>query len=115
MGKSRNPAGVYDQRIPGEEMTRKELIQLLAQAEGITLKAAELAVSGAFESITQTLLRSGRIEIRGFGSFKMKSYQAYQGRNPVSGEAIKVKPKKLPFFKVGKELRQRVNTGNEDR
>ena len=89
-------------------MTRNELIQLLAKAEGITLKAAELAVSRAFESITQTLLGSGRIEIRGFGSFKIKNYQAYQGRNPVSGEAVEVKPKKLPFFKVGKELKGRV-------
>ena len=96
-------------------MTKSELIELLAKAEGVTVKAAELAVKGTFEAMSQTLTGSGRVEIRGFGSFKVKSYESYTGRNPVSGEAVEVKPKRLPYFKVGKELRQRVNDGNEDR
>lgn len=57
------------------------------------------------------LNNEGRIEIRGFGSFVVKEYKAYTGRNPKTGETIQVKDKKLPFFKVGKELRERVDNG----
>jgi integration host factor subunit beta len=95
-------------------MTKSELIEALARAEGIAVKAAELAVNGTFENMTQALARSGRVEVRGFGSFKVKSYEGYDGRNPVSREVVEVKPKRLPFFKVGKELRQRVNGGKKD-
>jgi integration host factor subunit beta len=62
-----------------------------------------------FDSMTQELVKGGRIEIRGFGSFVVKDYKSYTGRNPKTGEAIEVKTKKLPFFKVGKELRERVD------
>jgi integration host factor subunit beta len=61
--------------------------------------------------MTKAMVRGDRVEIRGFGSFKIKSYGAYEGRNPKTGEIIKVKPKKLPFFKVGKELKERVEQG----
>ena len=87
-------------------MTRRELIAAVAAAEGITIKEAELA-----GSIEQALTRENRVEIRGFGSFKVKSYRSYQGRNPKTGEIIQVKDKKLPFFKVGKELKERANSG----
>ena len=56
-----------------------------------------------------SLRRGERIEIRGFGSFEIRSYRAYEGRNPRTGTAVSVKPKRLPFFKVGKELKERVN------
>jgi integration host factor subunit beta len=70
-------------------MTKSELIEVLAKAEGIALKAAEFAVRGTFESMTQALTRSGRVDIRGFGSFKVKNYEGYHGRNPKTGGVIK--------------------------
>jgi integration host factor subunit beta len=94
-------------------MTKSELIEALAKAEGITLKAAEIAVNVTFQSMEQALVRSDRLEIRGFGSFKVKEYEGYKGRNPKTGALIEVSSKKLPFFKVGKELKERVN-GEED-
>lgn len=90
-------------------MTKSQLIEALARAEGITLKAAELAVNVTFDSMEMALTDEDRVEIRGFGSFKVKSYDGYKGRNPKTGELIKVSPKKLPFFKVGKELKERVD------
>lgn len=95
-------------------MTKSQLIEALAKAEGITLKAAETAVNITFQSMEQALIRSDRLEIRGFGSFKVKQYEGYKGRNPKTGELIEVKFKKLPFFKVGKELRERVNNAREN-
>ena len=92
-------------------MTRRELIAAVAAAEGITVKEAELAVKTVFSSIEQALISEDRVEIRGLGSFKVKSYGRYQGRNPKTGDIIQVKDKKLPFFKVGKELKERVNSG----
>ena len=94
-------------------MTKSELIETLAKAEGITLKAAETAVNVTYLSMEQALIRSDRLEIRGFGSFKVKSYDGYKGRNPKTGELIEVDSKKLPFFKVGKELKERVNGAKE--
>lgn len=90
-------------------MTKSMLIESLARAEGITLKAAELAVNVTFESMEKALIQEDRVEIRGFGSFKVKSYDGYKGRNPKTGELIEVRPKRLPFFKVGKELKERVD------
>jgi integration host factor subunit beta len=92
-------------------MTKSELIEALAKAEGITLKSAETAVNVTFQSMEQALVRSDRLEIRGFGSFKVKDYEGYKGRNPKTGALIEVASKKLPFFKVGKELKERVNGG----
>lgn len=92
-------------------MTKSELIEALAKAEGITLKSAEIAVNVTFQSMEQALVRSDRLEIRGFGSFKVKDYEGYKGRNPKTGALIEVASKKLPFFKVGKELKERVNGG----
>ena len=62
-----------------------------------------------FDGFTKTLKEGGRIEIRGFGSFTVRNYRAYTGRNPKTGKQVKVGTKKLPFFKVGKELKARVN------
>ena len=90
-------------------MTKSELIEALAKAEGITLKSAETAVNVTFQSMEQSLVNSDRLEIRGFGSFKVKEYEGYKGRNPKTGALIEVSSKKLPFFKVGKELKERVN------
>ena len=75
---------------------------------------AELIVNCIFDSMEQSLKQGERIEIRGFGSFEIRNYKAYEGRNPRTGETVQVKPKRLAFFKVGKELRERVNNGRQD-
>lgn len=91
-------------------MNKSELVEALANAKDLTYKKSEEIVNLIFDSMTETLANGDRIEIRGFGSFVVKDYKAYMGRNPKTGEVIEVKPKKLPFFKVGKELRERVNS-----
>jgi integration host factor subunit beta len=90
-------------------MNKSELVEALANENGLTYKKAEEIVNLLFDSMAETLSDGGRIEIRGFGSFVVKDYKSYMGRNPKTGEMIKVRPKRLPFFKVGKELRERVN------
>jgi integration host factor subunit beta len=70
---------------------------------------AETVVNTIFDSMIEALMRDDRIEIRGFGSFVNRLYDAYQGRNPRTGEVINVEQKKLPFFKVGKELKEDLN------
>lgn len=91
-------------------MNKSELVEALANEKDLTYKRSEEIVNLIFDSMTDTLAGGGRIEIRGFGSFVVKDYKAYMGRNPKTGEIIEVKPKRLPFFKVGKELRERVNS-----
>lgn len=92
-------------------MNKSELVEELASRKNLTYKRSEEIVNIVFDSMTEELSRGGRIEIRGFGSFMVKDYRAYMGRNPKTGEVIQVHPKRLPFFKVGKELRERVNLG----
>lgn len=89
-------------------MNKSGLIEMLAEKRGISYKKAEEIVNTIFDSMTEAMLSGDRIEIRGFGSFVINEYKAYTGRNPKTGESIAVKPKKLPFFKVGKELKERV-------
>lgn len=91
-------------------MNKSELVEALASENGLTYKRAEEIINLIFDSMAVTLSDGGRIEIRGFGSFVVKDYKSYMGRNPKTGEMIKVRPKRLPFFKVGKELRERVNS-----
>ncbi|MBW1982039.1 MAG: integration host factor subunit beta [Deltaproteobacteria bacterium] len=90
-------------------MNKSQLIERLAKKEGLTVKNGAAVVNVVFESMSEALARGDRVEIRGFGSFKVKDYGSYQGRNPKTGEIIKVKEKKLPYFKVGKELKERVD------
>ena len=89
-------------------MNKSEMIETLAEKRGLSVKKAEEIVSTIFDAMTGALLAGERIEIRGFGSFVVNDYKAYTGRNPKTGESIAVKPKKLPFFKVGKELKSRI-------
>ena len=91
-------------------MNKSQLIEALAKHENLTLKKAEMAVNAIFENMVSALLENERIEIRGFGSFKVKSYNGYKGRNPKTGDIIEVVDKKLPFFKVGKELGELVDS-----
>ena len=90
-------------------MTRQELIDQLALKNGLTKKNAKLAVETIFKTMSESLAAGGRIEIRGFGSFKIKSYGGFTGRNPKTGEKVKVKPKKLPSFRASKSLKQNVD------
>ncbi len=90
-------------------MNKSQLVEALAKAENLPLKKAEEVVNTVFGDMETSLIRGERVEIRGFGSFKVKYYDGYKGRNPKTGEVIDVAPKKLPFFKVGKELRERVD------
>jgi integration host factor subunit beta len=94
--------------IKHRAMNKSELIDRLAAKKSLSFKKAEEVVNAVFASMTDALLSGDRIEIRGLGSFVVKEYEAYIGRNPKTGETIPVKAKKLPFFKVGKELREKV-------
>ena len=90
-------------------MNKSDLSEALSKELGITLKKAEEVVNTLFNDMTKALASGDRVEIRGFGSFKVRKYKGYKGRNPKTGEMIKVKPKKLPYFKCGKELKERVD------
>jgi len=90
-------------------MNKSELIEALSKKEGLTEKKAIEVINLLFKGFTEELQNGGRIEIRGFGSFVVRNYDAYTGRNPKTGKNIKVSPKRLPFFKVGKELKERVD------
>ena len=89
-------------------MNKSELIEQLSVKKDISNKRAEDVINIIFSSLTEAMVAGERIEIRGLGSFMIKEYDTYTGRNPKTGEPIKVRPKKLPFFKVGKELKERV-------
>ena len=92
-------------------MTKSELIDAVARRTKLTKSRAEHGVNCIFDSMTASLERGEGIEIRGFGSFKVKDYKGYNGRNPKTGQTVWVPPKRLPFFKVGKELQKMVNDG----
>jgi integration host factor subunit beta len=91
-------------------MNKSELIEALAQDIGLPHREAAAITNTVIDTMTEALARGESIEIRGFGSFVIKHYGSYEGRNPKTGKKIKVSPKKLPFFKVGKDLREQVNT-----
>ena len=92
-------------------MTKSELIEAVAVRSNITKSRAELVVNCIFDAMTAALERNEGIEIRGYGSFTVRKYHAYDGRNPRTGKAVSVPEKRLPFFKVGKELKALVNRG----
>ena len=90
-------------------MNKSDLISELAGKNNLTEKQATDIVNLMFDGFTNELKNGGRIEIRDFGSFTVREYGAYDGRNPRTGNAVSVKAKRLPFFKVGKELKERVD------
>jgi integration host factor subunit beta len=90
-------------------MNKSELIEALAQDIDVPHREATAITNTVIETMTEALAQGESIEIRGFGSFVIKKYESYEGRNPKTGKKIKVSPKKLPFFKVGKDLREKVN------
>lgn len=91
-------------------MNKSELIKTLAEQNNLQIDEATHIVNVFFQSIKDALIRGDRVEIRGFGSFKVKDYQGYNGRNPKTGQSVQVGPKRLPFFRPGKELKEYLNT-----
>ena len=92
-------------------MTKSVLIEKIAEKlEGLSKKQTEVIVETIFESIKDSLSKGGKVEIRGFGNFRLRSRNARKARNPKTGESVDVLPKKVPYFKVGKELREMVNS-----
>ena len=90
-------------------MNKSELVKALADQANISLDEATLVVNTFVDSMKDSLLEGGRVEIRGFGRFKVKEYGSYAGRNPRTGEKVAVEPKRLPFFRAGKELKEYLN------
>jgi len=94
-------------------MTKSELIEAVAaKVTNFSRRDVEVIVDTLFDSMAQSLSRGDKVEIRGFGSFKIKERDGRQGRNPKSGENIFIDAKKVPFFKAGKEIRERINGGD---
>ena len=90
-------------------MNKSDLIVDLAKRADIPLRKSEEIVNAVFETMSASLVNGSRIEVRGFGSFEVREYKDYTGRNPRTGEKVAVNGKKLPFFKVGKGLREKVD------
>ena len=90
-------------------MNKIDLIQALKDSNNLYKSEAEKIVTLFFNQMAEALAKGERVEIRGLCSFFVKKYGSYTGRNPKTGEKVKIKPKKLPFFKVGKELKDRVD------
>lgn len=90
-------------------MNKSDLIDALAIDQHLPTKTAEAIVATILDAMAETLVNGGNVEIRGFGSITVREYKSYDGRNPKTGKKIEVKPKKLPFFKVGKDLREAVD------
>lgn len=91
-------------------MNKSDLISALKDNADLSMRVAEKVVETFFSEIADTLTKGERVEIRGFGSFTVKDYKPYVGRNPKTGVQIEVPSKKLPFFKIGKELKERVDS-----
>ena len=92
-------------------MTKSDLIQLISeQRPSLSRREMELVVNTVFDEMRDALIEGDRIEIRGFGSFSVKQRESREGRNPKTGEVVEVPSKRVPYFKVGKELRERVDS-----
>lgn len=94
-------------------MTKADLIAAIEKKANITHAQAEQVINITFDCMIRSLFDDDRIEIRGFGSFCNRNYKAYEGRNPKTGKVVKVSPKKIPFFKVGKQLKEMVDAGKD--
>ena len=90
-------------------MNRRDIIQALRAGNGLSINEAELVVKMFFDEMAKALSKGDRVEIRGLCSFHVKKYKAYTGRNPKTGKKVEIAPKRLPVFKPGKELRERLD------
>ncbi len=91
-------------------MTKAELVEQVAHSTQLTKKHAELIVNTVFDSIAQSLREGEKIELRGFGSFRIRRRGPRIGRNPKTGDQVRVPPKRIPYFKPGKELKELLNS-----
>ena len=94
-------------------MNRAKLIKKVSERVKIPSNAAKVVVDTIFDSMRETLEKGEEIEIRGFGTFVVRDYGGYKGRNPKTGKIVDVPPKKLPYFKTGKELKEMVKVPGE--
>jgi integration host factor subunit beta len=92
-------------------MTKSDLIEKVAEKATLTKEKASIVVNTIFDQMVDAMKKGQRIEIRNFGNFTVRNYPAYTGRNPKTGKPVKVGPKRMPFFKVGLELKNRVDKG----
>jgi len=95
--------------ITGGSMTKAELVEEVSRVSDLTKKHSELIVETVFRSIIEALQRGEKIELRGFGSFRLRQREPRKGRNPKTGDKVDVPPKKVPYFKPGKELKELIN------
>ncbi|MBI3091305.1 MAG: integration host factor subunit beta [Candidatus Tectomicrobia bacterium] len=91
-------------------MTKAELVEQVAQNINLTKKQTETIINTLFKSITEALRDGDKVELRGFGSFRIRQRDPREGRNPKTGETVQIPAKKVPFFKAGKELREMVDS-----
>jgi len=94
---------------PGGSMTKAELVEEVSRVSDLTKKHSEVIVDTVFKSIIDALHRGEKIELRGFGSFRLRKREPRKGRNPKTGDKVDVPPKKVPYFKPGKELKDLIN------
>ena len=94
-------------------MTKAELVEEVSQASDLTKKHSEVIVDTVFQGIITAWHRGEKIELRGFGSFRLRQRESRKGRNPKSGDKVDVPPKKVPYFKPGKELKELINQSVE--
>jgi len=94
-------------------MTKAELVEEVSRVSDLTKKHSEVIVETVFKSIVDALQRGDKIELRGFGSFRLRQRESRKGRNPKTGERVDVPPKRVPYFKPGKELKGLINRGDE--
>jgi integration host factor subunit beta len=96
----------------GGSMTKAELVEEVSRVSDLTKKHSEVIVDTVFKSIITALHRGEKIELRGFGSFRLRRREPRKGRNPKTGDKVDVPPKKVPYFKPGKELKELINDDN---
>ena len=95
--------------MAGGSVTKAALVEEVSRAADLTKKHAEVIVDTVFRSIVTALRRGEKIELRGFGSFRLRQREPRRGRNPKTGDRVDVPPKRIPYFKPGKELRELIN------
>jgi len=103
-----HPAGALKTKERGLEMNKPELIEKVAEKAGLSKKDSEKAVGVVVEAIEESLARDEKVQLVGFGTFETKTRQAREGRNPATGEKIKIETSKVPAFKPGKALKDKV-------
>src|SRR5688572_24349926 len=95
-------------------MTKADLVEVVARATDLARRDAELLVEIALQSVIEALNRGEKVELRGFGSFRLRVRNARRGRNPRTGEAVEISAKRVPYFRMGKELKELINNTGSD-